>query len=135
MLRLFGGIGLALVTFLVGVAVAPTRFTSRGVGSGTAGNGSFCSIGLYSSTWFERVGFWSCSFDNEVLAEEQFNKCKAESAVISAEETRILTEHNFPEVHYYCLSLLDNRSVLQICAESQSLIREFERQKVNTNRR
>ena len=135
MIRLFGGIGLALITFLAGVTLAPIQFTNRGVGSGTAGDGSFCSVGSYWSTWFEHVTFWSCAFDNPKLAEENFNKTKSESTVISVGESRLLTQHNFPEVRYYCLSILDNRSVLQICAGSQSLIHEFERQKVSTDRR
>ena len=131
MLRLFGGIGLALVTFFVGVVVAPIRFTRHGVGSGTAGDGSFCSIGSFKSTWLEHVTFWSCAFENPKSAEEHFNKLESESTVISAGESRLLTEHNFPEGQYYCLSTLDNRSVLQICAESQRLIHAFERQKVH----
>lgn len=121
-----------MIAFAVGIWFAPIRFISQGVGSGSVGPGSFCSFSVYFSSKFERVSFWSCSF-NDNSAESQFmERVKTSDKIISSNAERILVEYDSP-VHEYCSYWNDVDRVLSICSTSLRHVNEFERQFIVRN--
>jgi len=127
MKRIFLGLCILICTFSVGFVWAPLRFINEGVGSAFAGSGSFCSFGMYSSTQFERVESWSCSFEDYATEQQYLTEVKSQGKVISDDNEQILVQISAPESGY-CSNRINEDIVASVCSKSLRHVVEFERQ-------
>lgn len=120
----------AVLTFSAAFLVAPIRFVATGVGGGvTADLQTPCSFSTYSSTYFEKLSDWGCSFDDEDRAKEYFKATIEKYHPIFVEENRAVV--SFPAPYGgtgYCLYKRYGRFRSEVCSLSLGHILEFERQ-------
>lgn len=79
------GLLVSTTVFAIAVYVALVRFIEEGVGSGTAGAGSFCSIAFYSTSQMSRLSYWTCTFNDEPGAKARFENIKSEQTLVVTE--------------------------------------------------
>jgi hypothetical protein len=127
MKRVLLGSCVLILTFALGFGLAPLRFINEAVGHGSVGVDSSCSFSIYSSTYFERVAAWSCSFEGESQARQFMNERKANGKTISDDSKRVLVEYDDPE-HGFCSHWIDQGQILIICSSSLNHVTKFEQQ-------
>ena len=130
MKRHFIGFILSLLAFSLGFWLAPIRFTSEGVGSGalTRDGNNFCSFSVHSSTHFERLSSWSCTFDEEADAHDYFESLIRNNITISNSDSHIVVKSEEDSGDYFCSSRIEGRFILNNCSHSLDHITEYERQ-------
>ena len=121
------GIFIFAAAFFVGLWWAPLRFSNQGVGHGTVGSGSQCSIVVYRSTLFGQVSTWSCSFEDLAARDKYIARVKTDGKIISSSPERIFIQYDWP-VRGYCAHRINTGAVLNICSTSFRHVYEFEHQ-------
>jgi hypothetical protein len=120
---------LFVFTFIVGFWAAPIRFVSTGSGSGAlTGGNNFCAISDYSSTYFEELSRWSCTFDTESQALDYFESLPRSNTIIRQTDSYLLLLIQNPTDGYYCSIRRDGRFITNICSHSLKHVTQFERQ-------
>jgi hypothetical protein len=124
------GVLVAVVTFWGAFRLAPIRFVSTGVGNGLTWDlKNPCSFSTYSSTYFEKLSYWGCSFENKDRAREYFRATIAKYDPILVEESRTVVRFPTPDDRTgYCVFKLDGRFRREVCSLSLEHVLEFERQ-------
>jgi len=119
--------------FVLAVTVAliltPIEFDSEGVGSGSLGNDSFCSIAAYSSTYWKQVVSWSCTFNRAKDAADRFSKLTDDADVILVTSNHVVASYGAP-AGGYCSSWLEENHLLISCSTSLEHVVKFDRQKI-----
>jgi len=135
------GLGVALLTFIVGVAVAPIKFYEEGSGRGKVidGGGNF-AVTVYTSSYFIKLWFAHESYVSPEKANEVFNqrlsqavkvievgpKINGEGAVVGR---RVMALFFSPELSCYYTEILwtDGRILHYIFSTSALHATQFEK--------
>lgn len=122
------GLIVATAVFAIAVYIAPVRFIEEGVGSGTAGAGSFCSFAVYSTSHMSRLSYWTCTFDDEQVAKAHFENIRSKQNLVAAGSHRLLVKYDNEFATYYCSTRLYEDLVSEVCSPSIHSISAFEEQ-------
>ena len=133
-------VSFALLTFLVGIAVAPIQFYYEASGRGKVVDGGWAGITCYRSSYFVKLcvaheGYGSPETANEVFDEhlskavkviELGPKVNAEGAVVGRRATAVFFAPEIPS--YYTETLWTDGSHLHYIFSTSALhVREFEK--------
>ena len=130
MKRHFAGWIISLIAFSMGFWLSPIRFISEGVGSGalTRDGNNFCSFSVHSSTHFERLSAWSCTFDEAVDARDYFKSLGSNNIIVSSSDSHMVVKLEEDSGDCFCSLRIDDRFILNNCSHSLDHITEYERQ-------
>src|SRR5436190_454906 len=88
------GLCFFLISLVGGFVASPIRFSETGRGHGsTADLQTPCYVVAFRSTWLQDVTFWSCTFDDEQRAYDDWRFAGTKYSIISESEGRYLTRY------------------------------------------
>ena len=129
-------LALAILTFVIGVAISPIRFSAEAIGCGP--HNSFTS---YRSSYFIQTSTSYVSYDSEAEASDAFNKQLSDAVTVYDRSPKVNREGVLIEQRavglfysrgnneYYVISFWrDGRTLNGIGSRSYMHVKEFEKQ-------
>ena len=129
-------LALAIVTFIIGVAISPIRFSAEGIACGRHN-----SLESYRSLYFIQTSRSYVTYDSEAEASDAFNKHLSEAVTIYDRSPKVNREGVLIEQRavglfydqdnnaYYVISFWrDGRTLTAVGSRSYIHVKEFEKQ-------
>ena len=125
------GIFIGLLAFGFGLLSTPISFKNLGNGQGTNKDLSHpCSFSNFVSSYSENLNYWSCSFNDELEAREDFDDNVSRYRVISIDFRRAVVSYSVGHSTSFCVFRLHGRQRQDICSDSLKTILVFEDQRL-----